>query len=250
MYKNINDLVDSRERVLFPIVAIASVIVLIASLVSMIAIPYIVFFIFLGYLLRGFFIGSLKQNAIKITDNQFGDIYKMVKDFSSQLKLETIPEIYIIQSGGALNAFVMRFLSRNFVVIYSDILCLAYEEGEEAVKFVIAHELAHIKRRHISKMFWTSMGHIIPFLGSAYSRACERTCDSIAAHLAPSNPAQGILVLLAGKKLHSKVNISELIKTANEEIGFWSGWAELISSHPTLSSRLKRMVDFKKAGQK
>ena len=50
----------------------------------------------------------------------------------------------MVQSGGLLNAFATRFSFRNLVVLYSDVMELAYEQGESAVDFIIAHELAHI----------------------------------------------------------------------------------------------------------
>jgi Zn-dependent protease with chaperone function len=168
---------------------------------------------------------------------RFAGIYQIIKNYSSKLHLKKIPEVYILQSNGALNAFVTRFLFRNFVVLFSDILDLAYANGEEAVKFIIAHELSHIKRKYMAKMVLTGTGILFPFLGSAYSRACESTCDNIASYLAYENPTEGQLVLLAGKKLYNKIDLREFLKKSKEERG-WSFLAEITSSHSSLSSRL------------
>ncbi|GHT59315.1 hypothetical protein AGMMS49531_03060 [Endomicrobiia bacterium] len=151
-----------------------------------------------------------------------------------------------MQHGGVLNAFATRFLYGDIVVIFSDILELAYAQGEDAVRFIIAHELAHVNRKHMSKSLIVFWGLIIPFIGSAYSRACETTCDNIAAYLSDKNPVNGLLVLLAGKKLYSKVKIDIFLQEAEKEKGFWSWLSEIRSSHPNLSTRIRNVSKTKK----
>jgi Zn-dependent protease with chaperone function len=242
MEKTINDLVEKKERIYFCIASVVSVIIY--CLIIKFSLPTIwnfVVIILIVKLFHGLYIGYLKQNAVKISGKQFADIYEIVEDYSAKLQLKKVPEVYIVQSNGMLNAFATRFLSRNFVVLYSDILDLAYDNGKDAVKFIIAHELGHLKRKHIQKNMLTSMATLVPFLGSAYSRACETTCDNIASYLAHENPTRGLLVLLAGKKLHDKVDLKEFLEKAEEERGFWSIFSEITSSHPSLSSRLRKI---------
>ncbi|GHT41982.1 hypothetical protein AGMMS49921_06130 [Endomicrobiia bacterium] len=185
--------------------------------------------------------GYLGQNSVQVSRAQFADIYEIVQDYSKKLDLKKTPKVYIMQSGGVLNAFASRFLFRDIVVIFSDILELAYAQGEDAVRFIIAHELAHVKRKHVPKRLITFWGSMIPFVGQVYSRACETTCDNIAAYLSDKNPASGLLVLLAGKKLYSKVKIDTFIQEAEKEKGFWSWLSEIISSHPNLSTRIRNV---------
>ena len=155
----------------------------------------------------GILVGYLKGNAIKITENQFPDIYKIVAKQSEQLGLSKIPDVYILQAGGLLNAFATRFMGRNYVVIYSDIVEEAYENNLESVEFVIGHELGHIKRKHITKQLLLLPSIFIPFLNQAYSRACEYTCDNIGAALSPKGVLNGLILLSSGKRLYSKVNV-------------------------------------------
>ena len=110
----------------------------------------------------------------------------------------------MIQAGGLLNAFATRFFGRDFVVIYSDVLELAYSEGDAELAFVICHELAHIKRKHLTRRLLLYPSMLIPFLGAAYSRACEYTCDRFGAHYQPDGALGGLLVLAAGKMLYHK----------------------------------------------
>ena len=124
------------------------------------------------------------------------------------MELTHVPDIYIVESGGKLNAFATRFFGRNMVVIYSEIFELYKNEGEDELSFVIAHELAHIKRRHISKMMFILPAMWIPGLGELYLRACEYTCDRYAAfYVGNTKAAQNSLTILAvGKGLYHDVN--------------------------------------------
>jgi len=116
--------------------------------------------------------------------------------------------------------FATKFLGRSFVVIYSDVLELAYEKGEQELAFVVCHELAHIKRKHLTWRLFLYPAMLVPFLGSAYSRACEYTCDRFGAHFVPNGAERGLLVLAAGKQLYRTVNVQEFVQQVDGERGF------------------------------
>jgi len=157
-----------------------------------------------------------------------------------------MPDTYVLQSGGMLNAFATRFASRDFAVIYSDVLELAYKQGEPALRFIVGHEFAHLKRRHIQKRLWLLPALFIPFLGKAYSRACEYTCDRMSAFLNSDGAVDGLLVLAAGKGLYKMVNVQEFVSLAKLQRGFWSVFSEIISTHPHLYKRLQEVTDLNK----
>ncbi len=190
---------------------------------------------------HGLLIGYIKGNAIRLTPKQFPGIYKSAEIQSKKLGLHKIPSIYLMQAGGLLNAFATRFFGRNYVVIYSEILETAYQKGNKAVDFIIGHELGHIKRNHMTKNLLLFPSLFVPFLGAAYSRACEYTCDRIGYVLCREGSKTGMLILAAGKHLHSNVNIDEYIFQSNKETGFWKWFAEVLSSHPNLPKRLAEM---------
>jgi Zn-dependent protease with chaperone function len=153
--------------------------------------------------------------------------------------MREVPEIYVVQGGGMLNAFALRFMRRNYVVLLADIVELARNQGEDALAFVIAHELAHHHEGHTGwKRLLTLPARWIPFAGSAYSRACEYTCDAYAADLAPRGAVDGLLVLAAGKHLYREIDPTTFLQQADEEEGFWVTFAELTSTHPFLTKRV------------
>ena len=202
---------------------------------------YLLLIILFVFFRVGILIGFLKGNAIKVGKNQFPDIYQIAQKQSELLGLKTVPSVYILQSGGVLNAFAARFLGSNYIVLYSEIVETAYEQDKSILEFIIGHELGHIRQNHMLKNLLLMPSYLIPFLGSAYSRACEYTCDNIGYVLCPSGVKSGLLVLASGKTIYKRVNLKEFIRQERTEDGFWKWFAEKVSSHPNLTKRLEAL---------
>ena len=194
-----------------------------------------------GAVIQGWSLGHLRGNGVRVSERQFPEVARIVAELGREIGLTRLPSIYIVQAGGALNAFATKFIRRDFVVIYSDVLELAYEEGEDALAFVIAHELAHVRRRHVLWSWVFAPARWLPPLGQAYSRACEYTCDRIAARLRPQGAVRGLLVLAAGKRLYRRVDSVEFAEQVATERGFWIWFSEIISSHPHLPKRVRAL---------
>jgi len=207
------------------------------------AIAYIALIILVIFFNYGILIGYLRGNAVKVSTYQFPDIHEIVVKQSQLLGLSSIPEVYILQSGGLLNAFVTRFLGSNYIVLYSEVVESAYEEDKKMLDFIIGHELGHIKRKHLTKSMFLFPSFIVPFLGLAYSRACEYTCDNIGYALCPEGVRNGLMLLASGRKLFKKVNTAEYVKQGQIEVGFWNWFSEKVSSHPHLTKRIGKFKE-------
>jgi Zn-dependent protease with chaperone function len=201
---------------------------------------YLGVFCIFSLLAKVYFVGFLRGNGIKVGPQQFPEVFEIVKVQSSQLGLEKAPTVYLLQGHGILNALAMRFTRRNYVVIYSEVLATAYQEGLAVVEFIIGHELGHITRNHVStlKTLFLFPAQLVPFLGWAYSRACEYTCDAIGYALCPEGAEKGLVLLAAGKALYKKVNVHELLLSARAERGCATWFAEIFSTHPHLTKRI------------
>ena len=187
------------------------------------------------------FSGYIKGNAVRVSERQFPEAFALLKSHSEALGLAQIPAMYVMHDHGMLNAFAVRLSWRNYIVLYADVLELAYQEGEDAVSFIIGHELGHIKRNHVGflKLFCTWPARlVVQFLSNAYSRACEYTCDNIGFNLCPKGAAKGVLILAVGKKLYKKIDVEQLLFDYKSEEGFAVNFAEIFSTHPMLIKRL------------
>jgi len=191
---------------------------------------------------QGLALGRLRGNAVKVSERQFPQLHRLAATHAQRLGLKRVPDVYVMESGGLLNAFATRFMGRDFVIVFSDVLELALAQGESAVGFIMGHELAHVWRGHLKHRWLTMPARIIPYIGLAYSRACEYTCDRIGAYCQPDGAIAGLLVLAAGKELHAHVDVKEYASQAETENNFWIRRAEVMSSHPRLPKRIAALL--------
>lgn len=207
----------------------------------------IIVFVFYAVFIWGFLffqkiylVAYLKGNGVEISERQFPEMYEQYKNMVADLQVKQIPKLFIIQQGGILNAFAVRFSGKNYIAIYSEIFSLISSDID-AVRFVIGHELGHVKRNHMSKRFWTFPSSIIPFLTASYSRSCEYTCDNIGNNFANNNPMNGLLVLAAGNDLYTKINMENYIEDAKINNTFAVKFMGLFMSHPYLPKRFSNL---------
>ena len=255
MARSLDYMVEPKENIYFGIALVVSLLLYTLIILGIVAAIeydqsvyvatfgfYALIILILLHLARGVLVGMIRGNAIKLGPHQFGDIHAVVMSQAQALGLTRIPDVYLLQQGGSLNAFATRFMGSDYIVLFSDIMEEAYEQNQETVEFVIAHELGHVKRNHIIKRLIILPAMLVPFLGNAYSRACEYTCDSIGASLSPDGARVGLLLLAAGTKLFRKVDTHYFIEQAHTEAGFWFWFSEKVSTHPHLAKRLGRFA--------
>jgi Zn-dependent protease with chaperone function len=208
---------------------------------------YLIIIIVYVFFAKGILIGHFRGNGIRISEQQFPEVYRIYREELQKLGIHKEPKLYCVQSNGVLNAFATRMTFNNYIVIYSEILQTAYEEGIDAVAFVLAHELGHIKRGHLIKNFFIYPAALLFPFRLAYSRACEYTCDAIGRETSSEQGFIGLVILAAGHKLSRIVNIQEYIQKAKEEHGFWVWFAEFMSTHPNLPKRISRLQSYEGA---
>jgi Zn-dependent protease with chaperone function len=251
----IKNLRHPAEIPLFVVCLLVSIFIYIALMMAPILYPqdvgieYIVVvpaaIVFLSFI-SGQTYGGMMANAVKLSEKQFPELYEIIKRLSSELNLDEVPDAFMIQEGGLINAFATRlYFRRNYVVFYANVVEVAYKEGDlNSLEFIVAHELAHIKAGHVTLLYNLSIFPIafVPvlkdILWTALSRAREYTSDRIASRLSPSGK-KGLIVLCAGEHLYKNVNYEEYIETARTSEGFWIWTTNLLSTHPALVRRVK-----------
>ncbi len=201
---------------------------------------YVVAIILYFYISKVFMVGYLKGNGVEVNKGQFPEFYEFYENMARDLDLKKVPPLFVLQKDGALNAFAVRLSCKNYIAVYSEIFEM-YDTEPEAVKFILGHELGHVKRDHMQKKFWTAVSSVIPFLGAAYSRSCEYTCDNIGCDLSDFGAEKGLLVLASGKKLYAKINADKYVENAKKQRSFSVLFSELCSGHPYLPNRIKNI---------
>lgn len=241
---DVDRLVYGNEKTLFTILAVLSAAIWLLLVVATVGIALVyALALFVGYLFaQSGLIAWLKGNGVRLTEEQFPDLYQRYQACCQTLAMSPCPDAYLINGGGMLNAFATRFLGRNFVVLYSNVVD-AMADHPEAINFYIGHELGHLKRKHLQWGPFLWPAGILPLIGAAYSRAREYTCDQFGrACCAEPEPAlRGLAALAAGDKRWASLNVPAYLRQAHETRGFWMSFHELVADYPWLVKRAARL---------
>ena len=240
------DLVDPREDKYFVALLLISILGWGLVVLTCVGLPYVLLIGFFLWLANGLLVARLRSEGVEITTEQEPALHQALGEVCGRLGLATIPRLYVVQAGGALNAFTTRHSSRNFIVLYSDMLEACGSDSAE-VRFVLGHEIGHIRRNHVLKSLFLLPGRIMPLIGDAYSRACERTCDRHGAAAAGESDGavRAMMMLSAGQQYGRTMNAEKFADQHLSERGFFVSWHELTSAYPTLSQRVAGLLALK-----
>jgi len=185
------------------------------------------------------FVAHVRGSAVRLGPDQLPHLHARVQELSEQLGLHPPPEAYLMESGGALNALATRFLRAKMIVLFSDLI-EACGDDTAARDMVIGHELGHIRAGHLSLAWLLAPGYLVPFLGSAYSRACEYTCDRYGAALCgdPGGALRGLAILAAGGTQGPRLNLTAFARQRQSLDTGWMTLAKWLATHPPLCDRV------------
>ncbi len=208
-----------------------------------VALIWILFFFIVYLFVQSGLIAWLRGNGVRITPEQFPDLHARYLQCCGTLGVAPLPDAYLINGGGILNAFATRFLGRNFLVLYSNIVD-AMAQRPAALNFYIGHELGHIRRKHLLWHPFIWPASILPLLGAGYSRAREYTCDAFGRACCdePESAIRGLVALAAGEKRWQALDVPAYLEQTRETGGFWMSFHELIADYPWLVKRAARLV--------
>jgi Zn-dependent protease with chaperone function len=199
---------------------------------------------FIGYLFaQSGFISYVRGNGVRVSAEQLPEIHQRYVECCQRLGIETQPEIYVLNAHGMLNALATRFLRKNYVILFSDVLD-ALAQHPDAIDFYLGHELGHIQRGHLRWAAFLAPAAMLPLLGAAYSRAREYTCDlyGLACCDVPKEAALALAVLATGERSLDQVDLARFARQSDDTGGFWMSFHELSSDYPWLTKRLRRVM--------
>ena len=88
-------------------------------MVGLLYLPFVALAILVG---QALFLAHIRGNGVRVGAGQLPDLQRRIERAAQQLGLAQVPEVYVVQAGGVLNAFATKFLSRRFVILYSELL--------------------------------------------------------------------------------------------------------------------------------
>lgn len=209
------------------------------------AIPIAIFL----WILDQSFRAKLLGNSIRVSHEQYPEIYEIVDSHSKAVNLKKPPSVFIVNSQGAINAFAVKFLKDKYIILFSDLVDLMLAHGStKELSSIIGHEIGHHAAGHTAwwKQILLKPAMILPFFGAAYSRACELTADRIALYLCGDKDAthRGLIALACGSKLLGpKTSVEAFKQQENLLSPVFAFFHDLYSSHPRITKRVLALED-------
>lgn len=236
----LDTLTAAKEKTYFAFAVVISVLVWLGLAVSIIGAFYAVFIGFFLWLGHGLLAAYLRSEAVRVSPQQFPELHAAFLEVCQRLNVTRIPRLYVVQAGGALNAFATRHSGRDFVVVFSDFL-EAIGPSSPEMKFILGHELGHLASGHILKHTLLAPALFCPLLGSAYRRSWETSCDRHGTFAAQDAGAalRAMLTLSGGKAHGARLDAEAFASQHENERGFFVSLHELTSTYPTLSRRVR-----------
>jgi Zn-dependent protease with chaperone function len=207
------------------------------GLVYVSLIGVLLFFVHLG------FVTHLRGSAVRLGPGQFPELYARVLELARASGLRDEPEAYLLEAGGSLNALATKFFRGRMIVLFTDLL-EACGEDTAARDMVIGHEIGHLRAGHLDHRLLTAPGRLVPFLGAAYSRACERTCDRWGSALCgdAAGAVRGLAILAAGGVYGRRLNLAAFAAQRSDLDTGWMTLGSWLSSYPPLSERIELLA--------
>lgn len=208
---------------------------------------YIIIFKLMSFVARAFTRAYMFGHFVMIGPQQFPELYQMVVDGAKAVGLKETPRVFVYNSHGVMNAMALRLVGRHRYVWLTSALIDANDP--EQVRFVIGHELGHHVAGHLSE-FWHVLrlpGLFVPFLGAAYYRSRELTCDRVGLWLSNNLKAsRSALQMLAcgSAKLNAQLN-PDAFEAQEAMLPPISGFLlHIVSTYPRLTRRVEALGEW------
>ena len=187
-------------------------------------------------------------HSVNVNANQYPELHKIAENQAKELGI-TLPKIFIVNDGET-NAFASKVFRGKYVLLNSGIVdVLLSTDRTKELESIIGHELGHHAAGHLStlKKILLFPGKLIPFIGSAYSRSKELTCDRIAYVLTKDVEAtqRGLFAIALGSsRLLKEGNMKIFAEQEREIPEIAAFFNKLYASHPRTTVRIKELSNY------
>jgi Zn-dependent protease with chaperone function len=187
---------------------------------------------------------SVRGSSVLAGDQQFPEINAIKHEAAAVMgfRPNREPEIYVVAGNGVLNAFAASAFGHDFVVVNSDLFANTLEQNQRALRFIVGHELGHIRLGHTRLWYQLSVAYssLIPLLGPYLSRLRELSCDRHGAWYEPEGD-EGLILLASGRYIYHQVQLAGVLDQARRNRGFWNAVVQLPLSHPLTLRRIREL---------
>lgn len=196
-------------------------------------------------------LSNVTLHAVRVNERQFPEIWTRYIEVCRRLGADNPPPLYVLHDE-SVNAFAARLAHRRMVVLHSKLLH-RLDGDNEALDFVMGHEVGHILANHAKNPLMIAL---LPFsqtqffflLINALKRAQEFTadryglvgCGSVAG-------AERALRQLALGRFGTAISMAELERQHLMERDVFHWMIEITLTHPSFLKRFEQVHSFAQA---
>jgi hypothetical protein len=185
---------------------------------------------------------SVRGNSVRLSTEQFPEIYAILEAHCHRLGMAQVPELFL--SGSSIEPFSKTYSSwrENYIVLHQIILDIDVRKTADVVAFMLGHELGAIRLNQTA--WWNEMlltyVSAITWLRNPLERVRMYSRDRYGATLSPTG-FRGLLINATGRRLMDQVNIEEYLLQSRRYGGIWATLDVFFEAKPQVLSRIKQL---------
>jgi hypothetical protein len=185
---------------------------------------------------------SVRGNSVRLSDQQFPEVYAVLRDHCAKLGMSKIPELFLTAS--TIRPFSQTFSSwrEKYIVLHQNIFDIDDRKTMDVISFTLAHELGAIRLNQTA--VWNEMlltyVSAIRFLRNPLERVRMFSRDRYGAALSPTG-FRGLLINAVGRRLMDRVNVEDYLAESRSYGGFWSFLNSFFEAKPQVLTRINRL---------
>jgi hypothetical protein len=185
---------------------------------------------------------SVRGNSVRLSDQQFPEVYAVLRDHCAKLGMTKIPELFLTAT--TIRPFSQTFSSwrEKYIVLHQNIFDIDDRKTMDVISFTLAHELGAIRLNQTA--VWNEMlltyVSAIRFLRNPLERVRMFSRDRYGAALSPTG-FRGLLINAVGRRLMDRVNVEDYLAESRRYGGFWSFLNSFFEAKPQVLTRINRL---------
>jgi hypothetical protein len=185
---------------------------------------------------------SIRGNSVRLSNEQFPEVYAILQSHCQKLGLTEVPELFL--TGASIQPFSQTFSSwrERYIVLHQVVFDIDNTKTMDVASFLLGHELGAIRLNHTA--VWNEM--LLTYISALklFRNPLERvrtySRDRYGAALTPTG-FRGVLISATGRRLMDHVNYEEYFRQARGYGGLWANVNVFFEPKPQVLMRLKQL---------
>jgi hypothetical protein len=185
---------------------------------------------------------AIRGNSVRLSENQFPEIYAILQSHCRRLGMSELPELFL--TGSSIEPFSNTFSSwgEKYIVIHQIIFDIDDRKTMDVISFILGHELGSVRLNHTA--VWNEMlltyVSALKLFRNPLERVRTYSRDRYGAALTPTG-FRGLLISATGRRLMDHVDIEDYLLQSRKYGGLWSNVNVFFEPKPQVLLRLNQL---------